>query len=75
MNACNIQRPSHRKGEAMFKVIQYSSVDLTQSTVVAEFETADEACDYRDAHVVDTYSNVSTEPDCDYLYIKEEACP
>ena len=68
--------PHFLKGRLMaYYVFRLSSVDLSQREVVGVFETADEAFAYRDANVIDTYSNVSTEPDCDYLYISERARP
>jgi len=52
----------------MIKVIRSSSVDNSQNTVVAEFETIKEARQYIADHTVDGV-NVSTEIGCDYLRV------
>lgn len=52
----------------MIKVIRSSSVDNSQNTVVAEFETREEARQYIADNTVDGV-NVSTEVECDYLRI------
>jgi hypothetical protein len=52
----------------MIKVIRSSSVDNSQNTVVAKFETRDEARQYIADNTVDG-TNVSNDVDCDYLRI------
>jgi len=56
----------------MVKVTRNSSVDLSQSVVVAEFATRDEASKYIAEHTVDG-TNVSHEIECDYLCIADDA--
>jgi hypothetical protein len=56
----------------MVKVTRNSSVDLSQSVVVAEFATLAEAEQYIAAHTVDGV-NVSKEIECDYLCIADDA--
>lgn len=52
----------------MVKVTRNSSVDISQSVVVATFETREEVAEYVAANTVDGV-NVSTEIECDYLEI------
>ena len=52
----------------MVNVIRSSSVDASQNTVVAKFQTRDEAKAYVTANTVDG-TNVSNDIDCDYLRI------
>ena len=56
----------------MVKVTRNSSVDLSQSVVVAEFATRVEAAKYIAEHTVDG-TNVSDEIECDYLCIADAA--
>lgn len=52
----------------MVAVIRSSSVDVSQNTIVATFETLAEAKQYIAEHTVDGM-NVSNDVDCDYLRI------
>jgi hypothetical protein len=56
----------------MTTVTRNSSVDLSQSVVVAEFATLVEAEQYIAEHTVDGV-NVSNEIECDYLCIANDA--
>jgi len=53
----------------MVQVIRSSSVDNSQNTVVAEFETRSEAVEYIKENTVDG-TNVSSDVECDYLRIE-----
>jgi len=63
---------SGREKMTMVQVTRSSSVDLSQSVVVAKFETLAEAEQYIAAHTVDGV-NVSDEAECDYLWIGNDA--
>jgi 2-methylaconitate cis-trans-isomerase PrpF len=61
-------RPQASGRNEMVKVIRSSSVNNSQNTVVAKFETREEARQYIADNTVDGV-NVSSEIDCDYLRI------